>query len=157
MIVHPRLAEARFRQGIHPLLESPAAFEKAGIRFVSYSFPVLIVALEWRTLKQWPRLHVDASDYDYRALQGWWVDENDNPLLQGFRVVPSGQGFQPGSPPCGAARTWFCFRGWRDWHDHSGHGQEVAWPALRGQSQFKPLALIHQLHSDLNRSGVIPV
>lgn len=154
MIVHPHLAEARFRQGILPLLESPTTFERAGIRLIEYSFPVLIVALEWRSAKRWLRLLVEASDYDYWPLQGWWVDEEGGPLLQGSNLVPAGNGFQPASPPCGGNRSWLCFRGWRDWHDHSGHAQEIAWSAIRQWTEFQPLALIQQLHFDLNRAGV---
>ena len=156
MIVHPHLAEERFRKAILPLLESPEILEKAGIRFVNYEFPFLIVALDWRTKDRWIRLHIDATDFDYRALHGWWVDNCDNPLLAGSALVPSGRGFHANSPhlpPCGKNRSWFCFQGWQDYHDHSSY-QDIAWPVLRGQSRFTPLALIQQLQFDLNRQGV---
>ena len=156
MIVHPLLAQARFQQGIRALLECPESLEKIGVRFVSYAYPVLIVALEWRAFNRWIRLHVDANDYDYRPLSGWWVDDADKPLLPGHGIVPAGLGFQPSGPPCGSPRSWFCFPGWKDWHDHSGH-QDVAWPVHRAEPRFGALALIQQLHSDLNRTGVNPV
>lgn len=153
MIVHPRLAQGRFEKEIHTLLESPAIFEGAGIRLIRYQFPVLIVAIQWRAQSRWPKFRLDASDHNYRPLRGWWVGDDESPLLPGLNNLPGGLGFQTGSPPSGEQRSWLCFKGWWDWHNHSSH-QDTAWALLRSKPEFGALALLQQLHFNLNRPGV---
>lgn len=153
MIVHPVLARARFERSIVALLESPSMYEKAGLRKIHYEFPILIVELHSRRHERWLRLRVDATDYDYRPLQGWWVDAQGAPLVAGSSLVPQGAGFQINPAPNQERRCWFCFKGWRDWHDHSSH-QDTAWAAIRPQKEFSPLALLLQLISDFNNPNV---
>lgn len=153
MIVHPSLAKMRFEESIQALLDSPALFEQAGIRLVSYDFPVLLVELHWRTKNEWLRLRIDATDYNYRPLHGWWVNKSGSPQLRNTGIIPQGAGFQPDPPANGEKRTWLCFKGWRDYHDHAGH-QDTAWAAIRNAPQYKPLALLQQMHSTLNNSQV---
>ena len=153
MIVHPALAKARFERSIAALLESPSTYDAAGIRTIEYEFPVLAVDLDWRRRDRRLRLRIDATDFDYRPLQGWWIDDQGIALIRGMNLVPHGAGFQVNPTPNQEQRCWFCFKGWRDYHDHSGH-QDVAWAAIRHKQEFSPLALLLQLTSNLDSPGL---
>jgi hypothetical protein len=148
----PALAEARFERDIAGLTARPDVFEKVGIKLVMAKYPVLEVELYWRRQSRWIRLHVDATDYDYLPPKGWWKMATGSDLLQGSGV-PSGIGFQVGGDPHTGRRPWFCFAGWREYHDWENHHQ-VLWPAIRRFPRHRLLAQVRQLHKDLNRAEV---
>lgn len=154
-IVHPKLAEASFGRVIQPLLNAPCKFEKLGVRLVAFLFPYLDVDLDWRRQNTQVRLRVDGTDFPYRPIGGWWVDANGTPLLSGSHQVPSGRGFhvvnQDNQPNC-----WFCFRGWREYHNHSSH-QDLSWASIRRDQRYSVLQLVMQLATDLNGEGVTKV
>lgn len=153
MIVHPALAKLRFEHGVAGLLKQPEVYARAGIHLVDYNFPMMTVEFDWRSVSRRIRLQVDATDYDYRPLSGWWVDAAGAPLVQGQGLVPSGGGFQVSPTPLEQQRCWFCFRGWREYHDHSSH-QDVAWAAIRNRPEYGASSLVRQLESDLNSARV---
>lgn len=152
MIVHPRLAQERFSRALHALLETPACFATTGIHLIEYSFPFLYVGLDMPARGQRLRLRVDGSDYDYRPIDGRWVDSQNQIIRAGSGLIPSSAGFHA-EPMEGWDGPWFCFLGWKSWHNHSGH-QDTPWQAIRGLPDYSPSALIRQLHADLNRPGV---
>lgn len=152
-IVHPQLAEASFVKAIRPLLAGPEKFEKLGIKLRNFSFPYLDVELDWRLYDTRLRLRVDGTDFPYRPVGGWWIDQNGMPLLPGSQQVPANNGFhnadQDGQPCC-----WFCFKGWREYHDHTSH-QDVSWATIRRDGRYSVLQLVMQLHKDVNGMGVV--
>jgi hypothetical protein len=152
MVVDPALARARFERDISGLLKQPEALRAFGIHLVDFTFPVLLIDLEWKRHNRSVRLHVDGSDYDYFPPSGWWVDTNDRDLVAGSGLVPTGAGFQTGSNPYKDGRSWFCWEGWREFHNYPGHHQ-VNWAAIRKREDTKPLALIRHLHHVLNNVG----
>src|ERR1700742_4595269 len=95
MIVHPALAKARFTHAMSPLIEHPETFARLGVHLIDCAFPYLYVDLEMRARHQRIRLRVDGSNYDYRPLDGRWVDGEHQILLMGQGRIPSGNGFQP--------------------------------------------------------------
>jgi hypothetical protein len=156
VVVDPELAQRRFERDIGPILQHPEEFAAFGIQLVDLRFPVLLVDLDWKAQGRRLRLHVDGTDYDYFPPAGWWVNESDEELTAGRGLVPNGNGFQIGSNPYKEGRCWFCWEGWREFHNYPGHHQ-VNWAAIRKQSDKKPLALIRQLHHVLNNvPGVNP-
>jgi hypothetical protein len=152
MIVHPALAAGRFARAIRPLLQNPDAYRVSGIELIHFDFPYLYVDLEVRDRNQWLRLRVDGTDFNYRPVDGRWVNQENVILREGAGVVPSGNGFQS-APMDGCDGPWLCFLGWKAWHNHGGH-QDTPWPAIRTDASFSPLALVHQLQADLNRQGL---
>ena len=130
------------------MIEKHVSFEQIGIRFVEYNFPKLIVGLCKDNLEI--LLHIDASNYDYLPVRGWWVDKNDNPLKHG---IPLNKGFHYGQHPHDEDRSWLCFKGWREYHDHPSH-QNVSWYVLKHNPDYKPLGLLTQLVKNLNGSGI---
>lgn len=151
-IVHPKLAKASFEKAIRPLLTAPGKFEKVGVKLLAFSFPYLDVELDWHLHQTKIQLRVDGTDFPYRPVGGWWIDANGAPLLQGSQKVPVNNGFHT-SDQDGRPRCWFCFKGWRDYHDHSSH-QDISWASLRRDPGFSVLQLVMQLMTDLNRTGV---
>jgi len=151
MIVYPELARARFESDLERLLTAPDILAKVGRRIVRCSYPVLEVELDWLATGAPIILHVEAIDYDYRPVRGWWVDTLGQPIVGGARLVPVNNGFQQNPNPYNEPRAWFCFRGWREYHDHQSH-QELSWASLRREEQYRLPGLIAQLHSDLNHS-----
>lgn len=153
-IVNPKLAAASFGKAIQPLLTGRERYALFGVRLVSYSFPFLDVDLDWHAHGRTIRLRVDGTDFPYRPVGGWWIDSSGARLLPGHQAVPVGNGFhvqkQDGTPA-----PWFCFLGWREYHDHHGH-QDVPWPCIRTESKYAVLQLIMQLKRELNRNGVSP-
>lgn len=155
-IVHPKLAEASFERAIRPLLEKPDVFKSIGVALRGYAFPFLDVGLFWKRPNLQMGLRVDGSNYSYRPIHGWWIDDQGNPLVHPCSPrLPQGHGFQPQGRPDGQPGPWLCFAGWRDYHDHSSH-QDRSWAFLRGKKEFSVLSVIQQLHSELNREGVTP-
>ena len=152
MIVNPTLSRRRFERDIRALLESADRYRSTGKTLVRYAYPILVVDLQWEFHQRAIRLCVQADDYDYLPLRGWWIDDSDAPLLAGSQRIPNSPGFGQNPNPYGEAKTWFCFRGWRDFHDHTGH-QDVPWISIRHLPEYRALAVIAQLHSDLNRTG----
>lgn len=153
-IVHPGLARRRFESAIEPLLAQPEVYRSAGLSPLHYRFPFLDVELDWHRFGSLLRLRVDGTDYNYRPIRGWWIGADGNALMPGSGLVPGngGAGFhsarQDGTPGC-----WFCFRGWREYHDHTSH-QDVAWAAIRTDPRYSVLALLQQLQAEVNGSGV---
>lgn len=151
-IVHPRLAQSSFARVIQPLLTRPEKFEKFGVRLLDFSFPYLDVELGWHQQDAKLVLRIDGTDFPYRPVGGWWIDLNEAPLLSGTQQVPIGNGFhisdQSGQPGC-----WFCFKGWREYHDHSSH-QDISWASIRRDARYSVLQMVMQLHKDLNSTGV---
>lgn len=154
-IVHPKLAKVSFTRAIGPLLAAPEKYQLLGIKLLDFSFPYLDVELNWHARGSQVRLRVDGADFPYRPVGGWWIDSTGARLLPGRHMVPNGLGFhiadQDGQPAC-----WFCFKGWREYHDHTSH-QDTSWASMRYDSRYSPLQLIAQLHKDLNAVGVTPV
>lgn len=142
-----------FDRDVESLRSRPQSFEAVGIRPVALEFPVLILALLWRAQDREFFLHVEADNYDYLPVRGWWVDEHDVPLRRGSGKIPTGNGLQASTTPYAEDRSWFCFRGWREYHDHQSH-QDVPWPSIRDQKRYRIPGIIIQLHSDLNGSGI---
>ena len=154
-IVHPKLAKACFEKAIRPLLTASGKFEKVGVRFLAFSFPYLDVELDWHLHQTKIQLRIDGTDFPYRPVSGWWIDSDRAPLLQGSQQVPIGNGFHT-SDQDGKSRCWFCFRGWRDYHDHTSH-QDISWASIRRDSRYNVLQLVMQLTKDLNGTGVTRV
>lgn len=152
MIVHPTLAEERFSRALQGLLEKPAAFAATGVHMVEYRFPWLCVELDVPAQRRKLRLRVDGRDYDYRPIDGRWIDDQGKILRAGSGCVPCNNGFHA-EPMDGWDGPWLCFLGWRSWHNHPGH-QDIPWQEIRGLPDYSPLPLIRQLHADLNRPGV---
>lgn len=154
-IVHPKLAKASFEKAIQPLLAAPDKFETIDIKLITYLFPYLDVELQWLLHGMRLHLRVDGTDFPYRPVGGWWVAPDGTALKQGLNQVPQGSGFhtanQDGKPSC-----WFCFKGWREYHDHQSH-QDVSWPSIRRDPRYSVLQLITQLNKDLNGKGVTKV
>lgn len=151
-IVHPRLAHASFARAIRPLLTGREKFEQIGITLLDFSFPYLDVELRWHARATSVRLRVDGTEYPYLPVRGWWIDKVGAKLPPGRSLVPCGNGFhtadQDGQPAC-----WFCFLGWREYHDHTSH-QDMSWASIRRDARYSPLQLISQLHKDLNSPSV---
>src|SRR5258708_7163990 len=120
MIVNPRLSRARFDREVKPLVLAEAALAAFGKKVVRYDYPILEIDLLWDAEGRSLILHVEAEDYDYLPVRGWWIAPGGEPLLTGSRLLPSGHGFQVNPNPYGESRSWFCFRGWREYHDHQG-------------------------------------
>ncbi|WP_152552668.1 hypothetical protein [Pandoraea sp. E26] len=151
-IVNPEKSKDIFTRAIRPLLSEADAYSSAGIVVIAFEYPYLDVELGWHLHGTSIRLRIDGTDYSYRPVRGWWIDHAGNPLLSGRGSVPNGPGFHhhrvTDEPGC-----WFCFLGWREYHDHPGH-QQVSWAALRSQKRYGVCGLIAQLHQDINRPGV---
>lgn len=151
-VVHPELAAASLERAIQPFLNEPEQYGKFGVRLVDFTFPYLDVDLDWRTRGRVIRLRVDGTDFPYRPVGGWWIDAAGNRLFPGTQQVPSGYGFhvhdQQGRPDC-----WFCFLGWRAYHDYSGH-QDTSWASIRRIPRYAVLQLVMQLVQELNRTEV---
>jgi hypothetical protein len=151
-IVHPALAQASFERAIQPLLSRPQNYAAAGLKLVAYQFPFLDVELDWYRHGTTIILRVDGTDYPYRPVSGWWIAPDGRPLSNGDPGIPSGMGFHTAgieSEP----RCWFCFPGWKEYHNHSGH-QDRSWAFLRPDKRYTVLGLIQQLATDLNSVGV---
>jgi hypothetical protein len=123
-----------------------------GIRIIKVEYPIVIVGLFWKAQNKELLLRIQADNYDYLPVKGCWVNEDGVPLRQG-QQIPSNLGFQHSSDPYGENRSWFCFPGWREYHDHTSH-QEVSWDFFRYDNTYRIPGIIVQLFNDLNRSGV---
>ena len=152
-IVHPKLAQASFELAIRPLLTEPEKYEALGIKLLKVAFPYLDVELDWYRHRTKITLRVDGTDFPYRPVGGWWIDAAGVPLVSGSQQVPFGCGFHVHDQN-GQAACWFCFKGWREYHDHQSH-QDTSWAALRGDQRYSVIALIVQLRTDLNLTGVV--
>jgi len=155
MIVDPQLARARFERDVLAMAQKPDVYAASGIRIARLQFPILDVFLSWTRMGGEIGLHVEADDYDYRPPRGWWVNTAGEALHAGSGVVPNGNGFQSSAHPYGFALTWFCFPGWREYHDHQSH-QQPTWASLRSIPRFRLPGVILQLHTDLNRPNTGP-
>lgn len=152
LIVDPLLSKSRFDRDTAPLVKDKENFLAIGIRLVRIDFPILIVGLQWKSQNKEILLHITADDYDYIPISGWWVDENDSPLKQG-QNIPNGDGIQVNPYPNGEDRSWFCFHGWREYHNHTSH-QDVSWNSIKHLNEYRILGIIHNLHSILNKSTI---
>jgi len=148
-IVHPELAKASFGLAVEPLLTHGPLFAKEGIRFVRYDFPLLDLELTWTTRGQRIRLRVDGTDFPYRPVDGWWIDEDGRRLSTG---IPIGAGFHTSNPD-GTPRSWFCWLGWAGFHDHPSH-QDTSWAAIRNDKDYRVVPLLQRLVRALNGPGV---
>lgn len=154
MIVDPALAKARFDRDSEPLRASPAAFLVAGVRVVTVEFPLVVVGLTWRAIQAEILLQVRADEYDYLPVSGGWVDSSGACLLRGGPSrIPYGGGFWVDSHPHGGNRPWFCFAGWREFHDHVSH-QATPWIQHRARPEYRIPGIVVQLAADLNKPGV---
>jgi len=153
VIVDPHLSQARFDRDVAPLRRDGSSYAKTGLKMLDIAFPCLDVALQWITIGREIVVHVQADDYDYRPVRGWWIDASGDPLCIGMSGIPVGCGFQANANPYGEQKAWFCFPGWREYHDHPGH-QDRPWPSLRHDRQYGILGLLMQLKADLNKPGV---
>lgn len=152
VIVHPKLASASFEKAIRPLLTGREQFAKVGVHLISYEFPYLDVDLDWPAQGRAIQLRVDCTDYPYRPVGGWWITSDGERQMAGSNLVPSGNGFHPQKQD-GQPGPWFCFPGWREYHNHAGH-QDVQWAAIRADTRYAVLQLIVQLQRELNKTGV---
>lgn len=150
-IVHPKLSQASFERAIQPLLMRTEAYGNQGIHLHGFSYPFLDLDLDWRTRGHAIRLRIDGTDFPYRPVSGYWIDDNGNRLMPGTAPVPNGAGFHTSNLD-GTPGTWFCFKGWREYHDHPGH-QDASWASLRNLGSYALTQMIRQLHWDLNNSG----
>jgi hypothetical protein len=148
MIMDAELSRARFERDLMPFRSNPAEYQHSGILLASVGYASIVVELDWYQQAKKLLLKVLANDWDYRPPMGWWIDCHDTPLLNG---IPNGGGFQIASHPHGENRAWFCFPGWREFHDHQSH-QLPSWAFLR--STYRLMKLIVQLKADLNKPGV---
>lgn len=149
-IVDPSLSRLRFDEEIAPLAAS-STHSGMGIRVIECKYPSLTVGLRCKATGAELRLRVQADNYDYLPPRGWWVAGDGSPLPAGR--VPAGGGFQPPPNPYGEDKSWLCFPGWREYHDHQSH-QDNPWPALRRRKEYGLSGLIVQLWNDLNGPGV---
>lgn len=152
-IVNPKLAAASFGKAIQPLLTGRERFALLGVCLVSYSFPFLDMDLDWPAHGRTIRLRVDGTDYPYRPVGGWWIDRSGARLLPGHQAVPANSGFHVNKQDGTTPAPWFCFAGWREYHDHQSH-QEVPWACIRTVPRYAVLQLILQLQRELNKPGV---
>ena len=150
-IVDPSLSKMWFDRGTAPLVERPGTYAGAGIRVVECSFPVLVVGVSHKSTGREFLLRVLADDYNYLPPSGWWIDENGAPLPADR--VPCGDGFQPPPNPYREDKSWLCFPGWREYHDHQGH-QNNPWGPLRDKKEYRISATIMQIGHDLNNGKV---
>lgn len=153
-IVNPNLASASFGKAIRPLLTGQERFALLGVRLASYSFPFLDVDLDWPAHGRTIRLRVDGTDFPYRPVGGWWINSSGERLLPGHQAVPLNNGFHANKQDGTTPAPWFCFPGWREYHDHQGH-QDTPWPCIRTVSRYAVLQLIVQLQRELNKTGVL--
>lgn len=154
MIVDRALARARFERDASPLVLDAHTYEATGIRIVRVDFPDIVVGLWWRATQSELLLHVQAEDYDYLPVCGWWDDADGRFLRPGEGIrLPHNGGFWAHSDVYGQNRAWFCFTGWREFHDHPSH-QGTPWMSYRHQPRCRIPGLIVQLHADLNKPGV---
>jgi hypothetical protein len=148
----PALSRARFLRDIEQITNNPDVFAKAGIIIVKNDFPILVVSIPWHQQNGKIFLHIQADDYDYLPVEGWWVDENDKMLSIGQGRMPQGNNLNPQSPPYGENRSWFCYPGWRAYHFHPSH-QSPSWENFRG-SEYNIPSIITQLIQDLNKGAI---
>ncbi len=151
-IVHPALAKASFEMTIRPLLTGREQYASVGVRLADYAFPYLDVDLDWPAQGRTIRLRVDGTDYPYRPVGGWWVTPSGERMLSGHQQIPVGLGFHA-SKEDQRPWPWFCFLGWREYHDHSSH-QDTSWASVREHGRLSVLQLVIQLQVDLNKPGV---
>jgi hypothetical protein len=142
----------RFERDTENLRTKATIFGSAGLKPIKIDYPILLIALMWKIQNKEIWLHIEADNYDYQPVRGWWVNEKDEPLRQGGGI-PSGNGFQVTSNPYNEDRSWFCFRGWREYHDHPSH-QDIAWASIRNQSEYRLPGIISKLFADLNSQGI---
>jgi hypothetical protein len=154
-IVHPRLARASFETAIGPLLTDPKTYAEAGIELVRYEYPHLDVKLHWHKEHLDLLLRVDGTDYNYRPVGGWWINADGIPLRKGCGNMPENMGFHTAMEDA-TQRGWFCFAGWREYHNHSSH-QNVSWASIRHDWQYSVIQLILRLRRNLNESGTTRV
>ena len=127
-------------------------FESIGIRLVKNEFPVIVLGVFWRAQNKEILLHIQADNYDYLPIRGWWVDEDDKPLRQGEKI-PHGGGFQINRTPYKEDKSWLCFSGWREYHDHPLH-QDISWNSIKDKDEYRFPGIIQKLLTDLNSAGV---
>src|SRR2546421_5330812 len=151
----PELTRARFDRDVRPLLVNPTTYQQAGLRLIEASYPHLVVSLAWRTRGCEILLKVDATDWDYLPPKGWWISEDGAVLVAGQQRVPNGYGFQIGSNVYGEIQCWFCFPGWREYHNHPGHLQPP-WAYYRRRTGYRLMGIVAQLQADLNKPEVMP-
>lgn len=128
------------------------AYAQLGVQVVRHEFPHFDVELGWHRFQTTLRLRVEATNYSYRPVRGWWVDAAGATLLPGHGAVPTNEGFH-NSRPDGTPGCWFCFPGWQDYHDHTSH-QDVSWAAIRNDPSFSVPALIMRIHNEINGEKV---
>lgn len=155
-IVNPKLAAAGFGRAIRPLLDDPELYARQGVRLLEYHFPLLDLELTWERCRQLLHLRIDATDFNYRPIKGWWIDAAGHAVVRGQGLLPTNRGFHAEGRVDGRPGGWFCFAGWSEWHDHSGHYRERTWSSLRADPSCAPLALVMQLHSSLQHTEVMP-
>lgn len=154
MITDSKLSNDRFERDMVPLLNNAEMFQAIGMKVIRINFPQIDVALWWRKMQSEIILRVEAREYDYLPVSGWWIDANGVPLLKGKQQVPYGMGFQSeDGHPHELQKAWFCFQGWREYHDHSGH-QNTPWSSIMLEPKYRISGLIQQLNTELNRSEV---
>lgn len=157
MIVDERLSKAKFERDSAPLLQSPESYSAVGIRVIRVEFPVIEVGIFWKKMQCEITLHIEADEYDYLPVRGWWIDENGKSLRKGGGFIPRNIGFQTeDGHPSKHIQSWFCFRGWREYHDHESH-QDIPWASIRHNPQYRLPGIIIQLSTDLNRPEVQPI
>ena len=151
MIVDPALARGRFDKDLSSVFDSPDLYTRVGVEFLEAEFPDAWFRLVGPAGREFI-LYVEASDYSYRPVSGWWVTGSgvSDALLEHF---PSGCGFSGPQTPDGTPRTWFCFPGWRDYHDHTSH-VDPPWSVFRPSEKYRLPAIVLQLRTDLNKQGV---
>lgn len=148
-VCDPALSRAWFDRDLAPLVNSPETYLLAGLRLLKAVYPIVEVGLRWGLTNGEIILHVDATDYHYFPPSGWWIDSGGTPLLPGRGVIPIDAGFQVGPTPSGIQRSWLCFQGWREFHEHPGH-QEPSWRWVRSMPGGRFPGLLTQLASDLS-------
>lgn len=151
MIVDPELARRRFERDLNPLAVDPGLYAAYGVRLLSRQPHAAWVAIR-RADGAELVLYVDGTDYDFRPAGGWWVLESGS-LVPRVADVPASHGFQVPPTLEKLNRTWLCFPGWRDYHDHPQH-MEPGWARYRGQPSYQLPATLLQLATDLNRQGM---
>ena len=135
-----------------PLRSNEQSYVSIGIRIIKVEYPTIITGLFWKNQNKEILLQIQADNYDYLPIKGYWINEDGVPLRQG-QQIPTGLGFQVSSDPYGENRNWFCYPGWREYHDHTSH-QQISWDFFRYNKTHRLPGIIVQLFTDLNRSGV---
>lgn len=137
--MHASLARVLFEQDVEALR---AMLENRRWTLNSAVFPIIDVTFEGsRPL----RMRLDCESWDSDPPSGELLNADGTPLSG---PIPGGQ-FHAGPHP-GTGRPFVCMRGFREFHTHPSHLNEV-WDAYRGQDGMNLPGLLDQVSRSWRR------